>query len=80
MTLKVIQNDGTEYTVENVLDFAYWDKEHVHECTSEQLSDEQWDKVYSNVHYRLFYKLEEFADAEMFRIIVKEEVEKVKGE
>lgn len=80
MTLKVIQDDGTEYTVEDVLDFSYWDKGYVQECTSEQLSDEQWDKVYSNVHDRLFYELEEFADAELFRIIVNEEIEKVKGE
>lgn len=78
ITLKVIRDNGTEYTVENVLDFAYWDTEHCESCINEELTEEQKEKVFKEVSNALS-DMSYFADSEEFQQVVEEVVEEIKG-
>lgn len=77
ITLKVIRDGGTEYTVENVLDFAYWDTGHCESCIREELTEKQKDKVFKEVSKAL-RDMSDLADSEEFQQVVEEVVEKLK--
>lgn len=79
ITLKVIHDDGTEYIVENVLDFAYWDTEHCESCIREELTEEQKGKVFKEVS-NMLSDMSYFADSDEFQQVVDEVVEEIKGE
>ena len=79
ITLKVIRDGGTEYTVENVLDFNYWDIKHCESCIREELTEKQKEKVFKEVSKAL-RDMSDFADSEEFQQVVGKVVEEIKGE
>lgn len=72
MTLKIIDDNGRERTVENVLDYSCWTKDDIDTYTEEEeFSDSEMKAIAEKLSVKL-RKLEEFADPYMFQDCLKE--------
>ena len=71
VTLKIIDDDGRERTVENVLDYSYWTKDDIEMNTDEKIYDIEMNIVAEKLSAKL-RKLEEFADTRIFKDCLKE--------
>ena len=80
VTLKIIDEDGRERTVENVLDYSCWTKDDIDTYTEdEEFSDSEMKSIAEKLSAKL-RKLEEFADTYMFQDCLKETLYELKEE
>jgi hypothetical protein len=80
VTLKIIDDDGRERTVENVLDYSCWTKDDIDTYTEdEEFSDSEMKSIAEKLSAKL-RKLEEFADTYMFQDCLKETLYELKEE
>ena len=80
VTLKIIDEDGRERTVENVLDYSCWTKDDIDTYTEdEEFSDSEMKSIAEKLSTKL-RKLEEFADTYMFQDYLKETLYELKEE
>lgn len=71
ITLKIIDNDGKERTVENVLDYSCWTKDDIEMYADKKLSDIEMNVISEKLSAKL-RDLEEFADTYMFQDCLNE--------
>ena len=80
MTLKIIDDNGRERTIENVLDYSCWTKDDIDTYTEEEaFSDSEMKSIAERLSVKL-RKLEEFADTYMFQDCLKETLYEMQGE
>lgn len=80
VTLKIIDDDGRERTVENVLDYSCWTKDDIDTYTEEEeFSNSEMKLIAEKLSIKL-RKLEEFADNYMFQDCLKETLYELREE
>lgn len=80
LTLKIIDDDGRERTIENVLDYSVWTKDDIDTYTEgEEFFDSEMKLIAEKLSVKL-RKLEEFADTYMFQDCLKETLYELKEE
>lgn len=79
LTIKIIDDDGKERTVENVLDYSVWTKDDIDTYTEEEeFSDSEMKSITKKLSAKL-RNLEEFADTFMFQDCLRETLYELKS-
>ena len=79
LTLKIIDDDGKERTIENVLDYSVWTKDDIDTYTEgEEFFDSEMKSITEKLSAKL-RKLEEFADTFMFKDCLRETLYELKS-